>query len=88
MADAATLAAVVAGIQGVMIGNADVVTDERRTQVATVACEAVESYAPMAPEATKLGSRHTDGRLLARHVSEPSPALHDRPERHHVGGRA
>ena len=54
MADAATIAAVVAGIQGVMLGNVDNVTDERRTQVATVACEAVESYAPMAPDATKL----------------------------------
>ena len=54
MADAATIAAVVAGIGGVMLGNADNVTDERRTQVATVACEAVESYAPMAPAATKL----------------------------------
>ena len=74
MADAATLAAVVAGIQGVMIGNADVVTDERRTQVATVACEAVESYAPMAPEATKLEA----ATQMAGYLLGTSPNLHRR----------
>ena len=80
MADAATIAAVVAGIQGVMLGNVDNVTDERRTQVATVACEAVESYAPMAPEATKLEAATqmagyllgTGANLHRRNMTDPS----------------
>ena len=52
MADAATIAAVVAGIQGVMLGNVDNVTDERRTQAATVALQRCERYAPDAPAET------------------------------------
>ena len=52
MADDATLAAVVAGIQGVMFGNVDNVTDERRTQAATVALQRCEQYAPDAPAET------------------------------------
>ena len=54
MTDAATVTAVANAIEGVMLGNVDNVTDERRTQAATVACEAVEDYAPMAPAATKI----------------------------------
>ena len=54
MADATTIAAVVDGIQGVMLGNVDNVTAARRTQVATVACDAVDRYAPAAPAATRI----------------------------------
>ena len=52
MADAATIAAVVAGIGGVMLGNVDVVTDERRTQAATVALQRCENYTTDAPAET------------------------------------
>ena len=54
MADGATIAAVVAQTETVMAGSVANITHERRIQAATVACETVESYAPMAPPATKL----------------------------------
>ena len=80
MADAATLAAVVAGIGGVMLGNVDVVTDERRTQVATVALQRCEKYAPDAPAETLIEAATqmagyllgTGANLHRRNMTDPS----------------
>ena len=80
MADAATIAAVVAGIGGVMLGNVDVVTDERRTQVATVSLQRCEKYAPAAPAETLIEAAvqmsgyliGTAANLHRRSITDPS----------------
>ena len=76
MADAATLAAVVAGIQGVMLGNVDNVTDERRTQVATVALQRCEKYAPDAPAETLIEA----ATQLASYLIGTQPNMHRRSQ--------
>ena len=74
MTDAATLAAVVAGIQGVMFGNADNVTDARRTQAATVALQRCEQYAPDAPAETLIEA----ATQMAAYLLGTAPNLHRR----------
>ena len=76
MTDATTVAAVVAQLETVMAGSVANITPERRTQAATVACETVESYAPMAPAATKLEA----ALQMAGYLLGTQPNMHRRSQ--------
>ena len=83
MADAATIAAVVAGLQGVTLGNVDNVDDARRTQAATVALQRCERYAPDAPAETLIEAATqmagyligTGSNLHRRSMTDPSGTM-------------
>ena len=76
MADAATIAAVVAQLETVMFGSVANITPERRTQAATVALQRCEQYAPDAPAETLLEA----ATQMAGYLVGTQPNLHRRSQ--------
>ena len=76
MADAATVAAVVAQLETVMAGSVANITPARRTQAATVALQRCEKYAPDAPAETLLEA----ATQLASYLIGTQPNMHRRSQ--------